>query len=73
MADKPQSASPQPDHNRKSISNILTGVIIVICIVVAILAIYVGEKQNIDELRKELADLKSQIGMYTILPWNQNA
>ena len=44
-----------------------------ICIVVGVLAIYVEEKQNIDELRKELANLKSKIGMYTILPWNQNA
>ena len=62
MADKPQNASLHPEHNPKSFSNILTAVIILIGIGVTVISIYVGERQNTEDLRKELMNLKSQIG-----------
>ena len=62
MADKPQNASLLQENNTRCFSNILTSVIILIGIVVTLTAIYVGERQATEELRKELKDLKSQIG-----------
>ena len=64
MADKPQNASSLQENNTRFFSNILTSVIILIGIhvVVTLTVIYVGERQTTEELRKELKDLKSQIG-----------
>ena len=63
MADKPQNASLAPDNGTRSFSTILTAVIILICIGIALIAIYVAERQNNEELRNELLNLKTQIGM----------
>ena len=69
MADRPQNTSVLQDNNPKHFSNILTAIIILIGICAFVIAIYVGERQNTDELRqnigelkKELMNLKSQIG-----------
>ena len=69
MADRPQNTPVLQDNNPKHFSNILTVIIILIGISAFVIAIYVGERQNTDELRqnikelrKELMNLKSQIG-----------
>ena len=63
MADKPSNASLAPDNGTKYFSSILKAVIILICIGIAVIAIYVAERQNNEELRKELLNLKTQVGM----------
>ena len=63
MADKPQNASLAPDNGTRFFSNILIAVIILICISIAVIAIHVAERQNNEELRNELLNLKTQVGM----------